>query len=92
MNHIENKKDNNKIDAEVLFRCSGDLMDSIEKQSRATREVNNSLNNLNSKIDNLEKAFTESSKSSGRVSLALNILTGVLAVIAAAQLFVTYIK
>jgi hypothetical protein len=38
-----------------------------------------------------EKAFTKSSESSGRVTLALNYLTGVLVLVGITQVFVTYI-
>ena len=87
-----NKENKNKIDAGVLFRCSEDLMDSINKQSHATCEVNDSLKNLNSRIDNLENAFTKSSESSGKVTIALNWLTGALVLIGIAQVVVAYIK
>lgn len=86
MNYVENTKDD--INAEVLFRCTGDLADSIDKQSRATHKVNDSLNNLNSKIDSLEKAFTKASESSGLVTKSLNRLTLALVLVGVGQLLV----
>lgn len=88
MSNIENQKDKNKISAGVLFRCTEDLADSIDKQSRATFEINGSLNNLNSKIDSLEKSFTKASISSDIANKSLRWLTFALVVVSFGQLVV----
>ncbi|WP_160060320.1 hypothetical protein [Psychromonas sp. L1A2] len=87
MSNAENKN-KEKISPEVLFRCTEDLRDSLEKQSDATRKVSTALENLNTKIDGLEKAFKDSSTSSGRVTKALNWLTFALVLIGVAQLII----
>ena len=74
MSNVENQKDKNKISAGVLFRCTEDLADS--------------LNNLNSKIDSLEKAFTKASTSSDVITKSLNRLTLVLVLVSVGQLVV----
>jgi len=89
---MKRNESGSKIDAEVLFRCSEDLIDSIGKQSRATKEVNESLKNLNSRIDNLEESFYKSSESSGKTTKALNWLTFALALIAVVQAFIAFLE
>lgn len=66
----------------------------LEKQANATRKVNTSIENLNNRIESLEKSFIRASESSDRMSYTLNILTGALVftgfvqiVIAVCQIF-----
>jgi hypothetical protein len=74
----------------IWVRCTEDIQVSLQEQSNATRKVNTSLESLNSRIDSLEKAFTESSKSSGKVACSLNWLTGALVLIGIAQVVLSY--
>jgi hypothetical protein len=76
----------------ILVRCTEDIQVSLEKQSNATRKVHGSLENLNSRIESLEQTFKESSKSSGKVARALNLLTGALVLVGVAQVIIAYAK
>ena len=78
--------------AAIVVRCTEDLQVSLEKQTNATRKVNNSLEQLNSRIDSLEKSFQESSKSSGKVALSLNWLTSALVLVGIIQVAIPYFK
>jgi len=78
--------------AAIVVRCTEDIQVSIEKQTNATRKVNNSLEQLNSRIDSLEKSFQESSKSSGKLALSLNWLTGALVFVGIVQAVLAYFK
>jgi hypothetical protein len=60
----------------------------LEKQANATRKVNTSLENLNYRIESLEKSFVESSNSSSKMAFALNYLTGALVFVGLAQIAV----
>ncbi len=78
--------------AAIIVRSTEDVQVALEKQTSATRKVNSAIEQLNNRISSLESSFNESSKSSGRVALALNVLTGVLVVVGIAQVVVAYIK
>lgn len=58
----------------------------LEKQANATRKVNTSLENLNNRIESLEKTFVESSNSSSKMAFALNCLTCALVIVGLAQM------
>lgn len=58
---------------------------SLEKQANATRKVNSSIEELNTRLESLEQTFHESSKSSSRLAVALNILTFALVLVGVAQ-------
>ena len=78
--------------AGIIVRCTEDIQVSLEKQTNATRKVNNSLEQLNLRIDSLEKSFQESSNSSSKVALSLNWLTGALVLVGIAQVAMAYFK
>ncbi|NVD34387.1 hypothetical protein [Marinobacter lutaoensis] len=76
----------------ILVRCTEDIQVAFQEQSNATRKVNSSLVHLNVRIDSLEMAFKESSKSSSKVACALNWLTAALVLVGIAQVVVAYAK
>lgn len=78
--------------AGIIVRSTEDIQVALEKQTNATRKVNNALEQLNVRVESLEKTFKESSKSSGRVAFALNFLTGALVLAGVAQVVIAYIK
>jgi phage host-nuclease inhibitor protein Gam len=60
----------------------------LEKNANATLKVNSSLESLVARIQSLENSFQESSESSKKISVALNLLTGALVLVGAAQVAV----
>lgn len=78
--------------AGIIVRSSEDIQAALEKQTNATRKVSSALEHLNTRMESLENTFKESSKSSGKVALALNLLTGALVVVGVAQVAIAYVK
>ena len=78
--------------AGIIVRSTEDIQVALEKQTNATRKVNNALEQLNSRMESLENTFKESSKSSGKVAFALNLLTGALVLVGIAQVAIACIK
>ncbi|MFT4918280.1 MAG: hypothetical protein ACI8RU_000893 [Zhongshania aliphaticivorans] len=60
----------------------------LEKQANASRRVGASIEKLSERLESIEARFVESSGSSSRVALALNILTGALVLVGVAQVLV----
>ena len=78
--------------AAIIVRSTEDIQAALQKQASATRKVNDTLGQLNTRIESLEKTFKKSSESSGRVASALNWLTGALVLVGVVQVFLAYIK
>jgi hypothetical protein len=76
----------------ILVRCTEDMQVALQEQSNATRKVDTSLVELNTRIDSLEKAFKDSSNSSSKVAFALNLLTAALVLVGIAQVIVAAAK
>ena len=65
-------------------------LNSLKEQSQASQEIAKTLGNLERRLESLESTIKSSSESSGRVAIALNILTGALVVIGVVSLYVQY--
>ncbi|WP_028301337.1 hypothetical protein [Oceanospirillum beijerinckii] len=76
--------------AGIIVRSTEDIQIALEKQTSATLKVNNALEQLNPRMESLENTFEESSRSSGKVAFALNLLTAALVLVGIAQVAITY--
>lgn len=77
------------LKAQLAVAISEDIEKVLIDQTHATNAVSESLTNLNEKIDELEKSFSESSKTSEKVAKSLNWLTGALVLIGVAQVIIS---
>jgi hypothetical protein len=73
------------MNEEVQENLKRSEVETLGKQAGATRKVNFAIEQLNKQLESLESKFVESSKSSAKVAVALNILTGALVLVGVAQ-------
>ncbi|EPT0948025.1 hypothetical protein ACVOTV_003622, partial [Vibrio cholerae] len=95
MSYVENKDKNQILEELVGTAQAGSQVHEQQKSAilvRCTEDIQQSIDELGDEIDQLKSAFEESSRSSGKVALALNWLTGALVLVGVAQVVVAVIK
>lgn len=95
MSHVEGKSKNQILDELVGTAQVGSPVHAQQKSAiivRCTEDIEVSINELSGEIDKLKVAFEQSSKSSSKVALALNWLTGALVLVGVAQVFSNWLK
>ena len=68
------------------------VFSALNKSASAQKKLADNTESLAKEMAELRKAFEGSSKSSGRVALALNVLTGALVLVGIAQVIVPFFK
>ncbi|EIA1590763.1 MULTISPECIES: hypothetical protein [Vibrio] len=68
------------------------VFSSINRSASSLEHLAQSTDELAEQMEDLKEAFQESSRSSSKVALALNWLTGALVLVGIAQVVVAYIK
>ncbi|EFO40855.1 TPA: hypothetical protein ACPJ0G_001221 [Vibrio alginolyticus] len=95
MSYVKDKNKNQILEELVSTAELGTKVHEQQKSAiivRCTEDIQDSINELGYEIDKLKSAFEDSSKSSGKVALALNWLTSALVLVGVAQVVVAIMK
>ncbi|EGQ8093445.1 TPA: hypothetical protein RQL13_004544 [Vibrio vulnificus] len=95
MSYVKDKSKNQILEELVGTAQAGSQVHEQQKSAiivRCTEDIQISINELSDEIDKLKVAFEESSKSSGKVALALNWLTAALVLVGVAQVVIAWPK
>ena len=95
MSYVKDKDKNEILEAMVGTAQAGSQVHEQQKSAiivRCTEDLQDSIDDLSDEIQSLKTAFEDSSKSSGKVALAMNWLTAALVLVGLAQVVVALLK
>ncbi|MBM5096493.1 hypothetical protein J8B39_23400 [Vibrio parahaemolyticus] len=95
MSYVEGKDKNQILSEMVGTAQAGSQVHEQQKAAivvRCTEDLQDSIDELSDEIAQLKGAFEESSKSSSKVALAMNWLTGALVIVGLAQVVIAIYK